>query len=210
MNNQNDKPLLLLEGPKMPPNSSIQGDTTEKPEPPFINGQKRASESGRDPSTGQFLEGNRGGPGRPVGYNKMATMIEEELQELAAKDAEGKPLPIKRALVKKIVKMALGGDRKMIEMIWNYQDGKPPLHIDVTSKGQRLGKRDLSAEEIKRIDDMYAPKEWPDDVSGPVTAEIDEQSNPQSKTIEDGREGDAGEVALAHPGHTGSAYEGDA
>lgn len=152
------EPLLLL-----PPGRP------ETPESPFINGDKWADESTRDAKTGRFLPGYEGGPGRPVGSHKMAAMIEDELQEKAAKDTLGNPLTIKKALIKKIVKMALGGDRKMIELIWNYQDGKPPQYLDVTSKGQRIGKRKISDEQVKRIEDLFAPKEWDDEDSTETT-----------------------------------------
>jgi hypothetical protein len=51
----------------------------------------------------------------------------------------------------------------MIELIWNYRDGKPSQSIDVTSKGQHINKRKLSAEEIQRVDDIFGPKDWTDE-----------------------------------------------
>jgi len=155
-NNQKEQYLLLpspqpSEGPKVA-NS------------PLKNGEKRAAEEDRNPQNGQFAPGNGGGPGRPKGSTKkLKLIVDEELAEMGAKDAQGNPVSIERALVKKIIKMALAGDRKMIELIWNYRDGKPSQSIDVTSKGQHINKRKLSAEEIQRVDDIFAPKDWTDE-----------------------------------------------
>ena len=106
-----------------------------------------------------FPPGHCGNPdGRPKGSRNFNILVTEALQKLGAKDAQGNPLPVEEALVQKIIKMALDGDRKMIEMIWNYRDGKPPQNIDLTSKGERVGTVILSAEEEKRIEELFAPR----------------------------------------------------
>lgn len=195
-----NEPLLLLPAP-----------APKEPQPPFINGEKRAVEEDRDPLSGQFLPGNPGGPGRPKGVLPMKFLVDEGLMEMGAKDAHGNPVPIEKALVQKIIKMALAGDRKMIEMIWNYRDGKPPQHIDVTSKGQHIGKRKLSAEEIKHVDDLFGPKDWDEpEVELPTQTKIENgPTNTQSKTNAGTREGDAGKDTHAEIGRPRGAYEGN-
>lgn len=169
----NQKPLLLL-----PPGQS---------ESPLNNGEKTAAPE-KDAKTGQFVSGNVGGPGRPLGSRNFTTKIKAGLARLAAKDAQGNKLPVEDALVDKVIKMALAGDRKMIELIWNHLDGKPPQSIDLTSQGQHINKRKLSDEEIERVDRIFAPKDWEDDEEnalsyGPITH--------QSKTKEKTGGGDA-------------------
>jgi hypothetical protein len=195
-------PLLLL--------PSGKNVTTITPESPLINGEKRGVEEDRDPSTGQFLPGNQGGPGRPKGEMKMRHLIDEALQELGAKDAHGNPVAIEKALVQKIVKMALAGDRKMIELIWNYRDGKPPQFIDVTSKGQHIGKRRLSDEEIKRVDDLFGPKDWPDEDEVELPTQLKKENgttNTQPQTNKTTGESNAGKDANAQNSRQGGAYE---
>lgn len=183
-NNNPKEPILLLPSPQSPEGPKVAT-------PPLKNGEKRAAEEDRNPENGQFAPGNGGGPGRPKGSTKkMKVLVEEALAEMGAKDAQGNPVSIEKALIQKIIKMALAGDRKMIELIWNYRDGKPSQAIDVTSKGQHINKRKLSAEEIQRVDDIFAPKDWADenleenDISyGPI--------DNQPKTEEDAGKSDA-------------------
>lgn len=194
------EPLLLLAAP-----------APKEPQPPLINGDKWAAEADRDPKTGRFVPGYQGGPGRPKGVLPMKSLIDEGLMEMGAKDAHGNPVPIEKALVQKIIKMALAGDRKMIEMIWNYRDGKPPQHIDVTSKGQHIGKRKLSDEEIKHVDDLFGPKDWDEpEVELPTQTKIDNGTiNPQPETNAGTGESDAGKDTHAEVGRPRGAYEGD-
>ncbi|GEM_PF-1770688 len=193
------EPLLLLPAP-----------APKEPQPPFINGDKWAAEADRDPKTGRFVPGYQGGPGRPKGVLPMKSLIDEGLMEMGAKDAHGNPVPIEKALVQKIIKMALAGDRKMIEMIWNYRDGKPPQHIDVTSKGQHIGKRRLSEEEIKRVDDLFGPKEWPEDDEVELPTQPNTNNGPantQPETNTETGESDSRKDAPAPNGEPRGAYE---
>jgi hypothetical protein len=153
----NNQILLLPAG-----NSGNAEKVLDQPEP-FKKGEK--GPDGRDINTGRLIPGHSlRSPGRPKGSTKkLKLIVDEELAELGAKDAQGNPVSIERALVKKIIKMALAGDRKMIELIWNYRDGKPSQAIDVTSNGQHINKRKLSDEEIQRVDDIFAPKDWAED-----------------------------------------------
>ncbi len=125
---------------------------------PFKNGEKTENTPSRDPETGRFVEGGEGGPGRPKGLRNMNTLITEELQELSAKDTKGNILTVERALIKKIVRMALEGDRRMIELIWNYRDGKPPQNIDISYRGNRVGTVLVTPEEEQRIEELFAPR----------------------------------------------------
>lgn len=182
-NNNPKEPVLLLPSGK-PPESSQEANS------PLKNGEKWTPENERDTKTGRFVNGYQGGPGRPKGSTKkLKLIVDEELAEMGAKDAQGNPVSIERALVKKIIKMALAGDRKMIELIWNYRDGKPSQAIDLTSKGEHINKRKLTEEEIQRVDDIFAPKDWDEnleenDISyGPI--------DHQPKTEKSAGEGDA-------------------
>ena len=107
----------------------------------------------------QFKPGQSGNPaGKVPGTKNLTSRIRDGLLKLGAKDAQGNVLPVEEALAQKIIKMALDGDRKMIELIWNYIDGKPPQNIDFTSKGERVGTVILSAEEERRIEELFAPR----------------------------------------------------
>ena len=94
--------------------------------------------------------------GRPVGKS-MKSQFQEILDRRIASDTDK---TIADALVEKIIKMALDGDQRMIKLIWEYQDGKPPKWRG-DPEPKRPPKRELSEEEIKRIDELFAPKPWP-------------------------------------------------
>jgi len=96
--------------------------------------------------------------GRPVGKtarNEFAEILNRKIDESSGRT-------IGDALAEKIIKMALGGDQQMIKMIWEYMDGKPPKYRG-NLEPERPPKRRLSEEEIKRVDDLFAPKPWPED-----------------------------------------------
>lgn len=84
----------------------------------------------------QFKPGQSGNPsGRPVGVKNFTTKIKEALLKVA----EGTDEPCEVLLVKKILKKAIqDGDSRMIELIWNYLDGKPSQHIDTTITNKTL------------------------------------------------------------------------
>ena len=184
------------------------GPVAKQAESPLKNGEKWAAEAERDTKTGRFVTGYQGGPGRPKGSTKkLKVIVDEELAEMGAKDAQGNPVSIERALVKKIIKMALAGDRKMIELIWNYRDGKPSQAIDLTSQGQHINKRKLSDEEIERVDSIFAPRDWEDDEEnalsyGPITH--------QSKTKEKTGGGDAQQTQADSGNGLRQSQEGNA
>jgi len=149
-----------------------------------------------------FQPGQSGNPaGKVPGTKNLTTRIREGLARLGAKDAQGNPLPVEEALAQKIIKMALDGDRKMIELVWNYLDGKPPQNIDLTSKGERVGTVVLSAEEEKRIEELFAPR-----VMLPPTKE--NANNKLQPNKGNGSDNDGGDVLLETK-QSGSAYEID-
>ena len=95
--------------------------------------------------------------GRPVGSKNMRSRFDDILQR-KINDTSDKT--IQDVLVEKIIKMALDGNFQMIKLIWEYQDGKPPKWRG-DPEPERPPKRELSEEEIRRIDELFAPKPWP-------------------------------------------------
>lgn len=60
--------------------------------------------------------------GRPKGVKNFTTKVKEALERMSEEDG----LSYEDLLVKKILTKAMKqGDNKMIELIWNYLDGKP-------------------------------------------------------------------------------------
>ena len=97
--------------------------------------------------------------GRPTGRS-MKSQFEEILSKRVTSNEDR---TIADVLVEKIIKMALAGDRQMIKMIWEHMDGKPPKWKgDREPENVRPEKRELTEEEKKKIDDMFAPKPWPE------------------------------------------------
>lgn len=104
-NNNQKEPVLLLPSGKPP-------EPVQEANSPLKNGEKWTPESERDNKTGRFVPGYQGGPGRPKGSTKkLKLIVDEELAEMGAKDAQGNPVSIERALVKKIIKSIFGYDR---------------------------------------------------------------------------------------------------
>ena len=106
-------------------------------------------QSGHDP--------RRNIKGRPVGSKNMRSKFDEILQRKINAESDK---TIENVLVEKIIRMALDGDQKMIKLIWEYMDGKPPKYRG-EPEPERPPKRKLTDEEIKRIDELFAPKPWP-------------------------------------------------
>jgi hypothetical protein len=78
--------------------------------------------------------GTSGNPeGKKPGTKNMTTRI-RELLETQAVDKQGNKLEKTyfELLVERVVEKAISrGDSKMIELIWNYVDGKPKGNIDL-------------------------------------------------------------------------------
>lgn len=172
---------------------------------PIKNGQKTDFKPEKDVETGLFVPGNTGGPGRPVGMKNFTTKVREALGKLGAKDPQGNPLPIEEALVQKVIKMALDGDRKMIELIWNYLDGKPSHTFNQTNNVNNFVTVVMSAAEEKRIEDLFEPKEWP---SEEVEILRNTKHHEQPKTNKENGPDNGGRTSLPESKQQGSAYEG--
>ena len=65
----------------------------------------------RDEKTGQFLPGN---PGKPKGSKNRITLLKAALEEGFRESNEDKI----RAVLDKVVDMALAGDKQAIKMVW--------------------------------------------------------------------------------------------
>ena len=185
-NQKNDQPLLLLPAP-------------------LKNGEKTAIKPEKDPESGQFVSGNQGGPGRPVGLKNFTTRVKAGLSKLAAKDQQGNPVEVEEALAEKVIKMALAGDRKMIELIWNYLDGKPQNNGGNNFNGNNFVTFVMSAADEKRIEDLFEPKEWSEVEIIKNSENQNGQSTPDKKNGPD----NSGRPALPQVSKQGSAYEGN-
>lgn len=91
-----------------------------------------------------FPPGVSGNPdGKAPGTKNFTSLVREMLEEIAqGKDEHGKPLAqtYKVLLAKRILKKAIEqGDTKMIELVWNYLDGKPRGNIDLGFDKKSLG-----------------------------------------------------------------------
>ena len=70
--------------------------------------------------------------GRPKGVQNFTTRIREGLLKIA----DGETMTNEELLEMKIFKKAVKqGDNKMIELIWNYLDGKPINRTEADIKG---------------------------------------------------------------------------
>ena len=85
---------------------------------------------------GQFVPGVSGNPaGKPVGSKSFTTKVKEAL----AKIADGKDYTYEEALVKAVMKKAIvDQDPKMIQLIWNYLDGKPTQKTVIDFGDQKI------------------------------------------------------------------------
>lgn len=82
--------------------------------------------------------------------------MKSEFEEVLNRKIEGmKDKTIADALVEKVMKMALDGDRQMIKLIWEMVDGKPATPR-MELPPERIPKRVLSQEEIDRVDALFA------------------------------------------------------
>ena len=96
---------------------------------PLNNGTK----TGKDPTTGKFVEGNNFGEGKPKGTRSFTTKVREALEKIA----EGKDYTYEEAFIKSILKKGIvDGDASTQKLIWNYLDGLPMQRTDITSGGK--------------------------------------------------------------------------
>lgn len=91
-----------------------------------------------------FKPGESGNPdGREVGSKNFTSLVRDMLDQIAdGKGEDGKPFTstYKQLLVKRILEKAINkGDVRMIEIVWNYLDGKPRGNIDLGFDKKSLG-----------------------------------------------------------------------
>lgn len=98
--------------------------------------------------------------GRPVGSRNFKTVLMEALEK-EVNVGKGKK-KLDELLADKIVKMALDGDQRIIKLIWEYRDGKPPKYKgdENTEPHQRKGLRNDDAE-LDRVMKLFGPKDEP-------------------------------------------------
>lgn len=89
---------------------------------PSENGEETVERNDK----GQFVEGNKGGPGRPEGSVSITSAIKRKLEVVP----EGETKTYLQAIIDKIFKKALmDEDTVMIKQIWAYVDGMPKQGI---------------------------------------------------------------------------------
>ncbi len=185
-NQNNEQPLLLLPAPQ------------EK-------GEKMAEEAERNPQTGQYLPGKPPGPGRPMGLQNFTTRVRNGLAKLSAKDQQGNPVEVEEALAEKVIKMALAGNVRIIELVWNYLDGKPQHTGGSTYNNvNNFVTFVRNEEEDKRVDDLFEPKEWEVEIINPKN-----KDNESASDKKDG-ENNSRRPSLSQGSQQGGAYEGGA
>ena len=178
MNNQensNEKAPLLI--PPVSGQEQVEQDSrtgTGASTTPDTSGKDQV----RDDS-GRFKPGFSGNIiGRPPGIKQLTHRVREKLLMLEAKDEFGNPLPLEEALAQKIVKMAIEGDPKMIQLVWAYLDGRPPQNIDLTSKGERLaGTMLVTDEDDLRIEQLFGFRK----LLPPKTEKVEPKENANDK-----------------------------
>lgn len=184
-NPNNEQPMLLLPAPQ------------EK-------GEKKVETDVRDPQSGQFVAGKPPGPGRPVGLQNFTTRVRAGLAKLSAKDVYGNPVEVEEALAEKVIKMALAGNVRMIELIWNYLDGKPPQTGGNTYNNVNNYVYVRNEAEEKRVEDLFEPKEWPKvEIIKP-----EQKIYEQPASVKTNGENNSRGSTLSEINQQGSAYEG--
>ncbi len=97
---------------------------------PLKNGEKK----GRDPETGQFVEGYEGGPGRPPGTRNFATDFKAAVRKIA--ESQGiDDEDVFTALGAQGLKRALTGDYRFWSDLYQRLYGKPPQAVEHSGPG---------------------------------------------------------------------------
>jgi hypothetical protein len=95
---------------------------------------------------GQVLNPN----GRPAGAINMTSKLKNALSIVG----EGRHASADLEIVDKVLELAKQGDKAMIQLIWNYVDGKPIQRIDHTSLGE--GVQALSDEQMEKLNNTFS------------------------------------------------------
>ena len=93
--------------------------------------------NGKDPLTGQFVEGHPGGPGRPKGRRNYASIYYEALNDVGAENNISAD-DLENLLVKVAIKKAREGDYQFYRDTMDRIHGKPIQPTDITSKGDKI------------------------------------------------------------------------
>ena len=80
--------------------------------------------SERDPSTGRFVKGNAGGPGNPHA-GRVGQLRTAMLDTVTAEDV--------RAITRKLVELARGGDVRAMKEIFDRSLGRP-IEMDIVDR----------------------------------------------------------------------------
>lgn len=92
--------------------------------------------------------------GRPVGSKSFTTKVKEALRKVSEDKYNG--LSPEALIIKKILEKALEGDGRMIELIWNYMDGKPSQELKGNFKVENTD--GLTDEQRKKLDFLLNPE----------------------------------------------------
>ena len=101
---------------------------------------KNGEQTGRDSATGQFVDGNPGGPGRPRKEQTLAYLQEQYLRQevsVPVVNARGKPTgefrttTNRQLFIESQTRRAINGDSQAAKNLWDRQDGKVKEEIEV-------------------------------------------------------------------------------
>jgi ribosomal protein L17 len=102
----------------------------------------------------KWQKGQSGNPGgRPKRKWTFAGLIEQELKK-TLKTTKGGKIKARKAVIGKLIMLAVDGDLAAIKEIMNRLDGMPKQALDVTSGNEPL----FSDEQVKRIADRLASR----------------------------------------------------
>lgn len=94
--------------------------------------QNVTENSGKDPVTGRFVEGNKASLGRKNKYS-LDALLEAELQKPHGRLPDGTMVTKGEMINRKLIEKAVDGNMKAIEIVTNRTDGKPMQKIQVVA-----------------------------------------------------------------------------
>lgn len=83
---------------------------------------------------GRFADGNKGGPGRPVGTLSLTGLLRKHLDSVPRGEQQTRG----EIFVKKTLEKAMRGNPASEKLVWNYIDGLPKQSLDLTSGGKPI------------------------------------------------------------------------